>query len=97
MIKYYSILETHFAQRGVILAQPNLIGLICEMHKLTIRTRELKDILLIILTRLQCLSYKEPKLQRLVHAKRIYMMHLQAWSDNLRIPSTREIWYLWFW
>ena len=90
-------METHFAQRGVILAQPNLIGLICEMHKLTIRTRELKDILLIILTRLQCLSYKEPKLQRLVHAKRIYMMHLQAWSDNLRIPSTREIWYLWFW
>ena len=78
VIKYYSILETHFAQRGVILAQPNLIGLICEMHKLTIRTRELKDILLIILTRLQYLSYKEPKLQRLVHAKRIYMMHLQA-------------------
>ena len=97
VIKYYSIWETHFAQRGVILARPSLIGFLCEMHKLTIRTRELKDILLIILTRLQCLNYKEPKLQSLVHARRIYMMNLQAWSDNLRILGTREIWYLWFW
>ena len=51
VIKLHSKQETHFAQGGTVLVPPNLIAFFNEIHKLIVKTRKLKDILLTRVTR----------------------------------------------